>query len=174
MRKVKIFVGDNASGTGVIAVLLIASGAFFLNYSNNKQLKLSTGVLYILATAFIFAITGNIIKLATLEANAFLAGGVSCFLAGVILLTFNATAKAKKKFALSKTELILGGIWALQEVFILTAITQAPAQYVIAVKRTSGLFTILSATHLLKERNTLKRLIAAILMIAGNFLLAFA
>ncbi len=181
-----IMIGEFPSTLGLVGILLIVTGTYISNMSEDPKkvfapfvsLVKNQGSRYMLLVAFIWSITANIDKIGVEETSpvywAFSKDFVILFYLIPILLK-----KSKKPFlqirnrkwpllsvGFFKTTSVLTQMFAIQ--FILVP-------YVISIKRASAVFIILYAFLFLNERKNFRnRVIGIIVIMAGLYVIAIS
>jgi len=170
---------------GIIGVVLVVFGAYAINinYSKKgflepfKEIIKNKGSRYALLSSLIVGIAGSFDKIGIKETSPFF---WSFFLMFFIAISYTIILLIRKQKILSEIKreykplflisfFIAAGIIMQMIAFNMTQIT-----YVVAIKRSSILFTVLLGYFFLNEKNLKQRLIAAIIMVAGVAMIAFA
>ncbi len=164
------------SPMGFFGILLIVSGSYILNIREKskglfvpiKALFREKGARFMFIVAFIWSITSNLDKIGVINSSpVFWAFSQTTFIALALLPVI---LRQNKKTVIHKNLKILipiGLFSALTLIFQMTAISLAPVSYVISLKRTSVLISVLLGFFILKERRIKERLIGALVMILG-------
>ncbi len=168
--------GELPDRSGVLGVLLIAAGAYTLNASASRQgilgplkaILKEPGSLLMLVVAVIYSVTSILGKVAVQHSSPVFFGFFYPFTL-TIVLTVYLGLKGK-----------LGGVFSKPAVFIpiglctsamiishFIAISMTQVAYMIAVKRTSLLFSVVYGWLLFKEEKIRERLLGSALMLAG-------
>jgi len=179
-----LILGEVPGLFGVIGILLIVGGSYVLHFQYRhegylgplKQLIRVPGPRYMLMVALMFSIGANIDKIGVVNSSPLM--WITMLYTGVaVALTFimaNRTRDLKSKIRSVWLVLgIMGFCNAVALVFQMTAITMTLVPYLIAVKRTSVVMSSLFGFLLFKERGVRERLIGALLMILGVFMISF-
>jgi len=183
-----LFVKELPAMIGISGVLLIVFGTYILNLENIKKhpfapfkaIYHNIGARFMLFVAIIYGIGGAIDKAVINSSNPItylLIGVYSTFIAQSIFLS----VKDKKDFVKNtkkifkdnlKGAIILAIIGIIVLVFQFYAVSMTFAAYVIAVKRTTAIFTVVAGFFIFKERkHFVTTLIGAIVMVVGTVLL---
>jgi drug/metabolite transporter (DMT)-like permease len=176
-----MLVGERVSRDGLLGIALVVLGTFVLNLRDVrggwrslgepfKALADQEGARLMLAVAAIYGLTSVMGKAALqyLPASTFgpfyfvLVGAVTLV---VFLLRRAATGKALIRRPLP--HLLISGLFAFMIYTHFLALEKVEASYMIAVKRTSILFSVVYGGVLFGEPGLAKRLLAATLMVAG-------
>lgn len=181
-----LILGEIPSIIGFFGILAISFGAYLLRSESVKvgilePLKLlvrEKGPRYMLIAAFLFSVIGPFYKKAILNSSPFFALAISQFLCALLLILFFLPKKRiyaiHQKIVTNFKLLFLASMAAFFAALALfVALTSsAPTVYVISIKRTSILFTIILGFIFFKEKNFVRNLVAGIIMILGIFLIS--
>jgi len=181
-----LILGETTSIIGLSGILAISLGAYLLRSESVRvgilePLKLllrEKGSRYMLITAFLFSLIGPLFKKAILNSSPFFALATTKFLGTLLLILFFLPQKKictiHKKIASNFKLLFLQSIAIFFAALALFAALNfsIPAVYVISIKRTSILFTIILGFILFKEKNFARNLIAGTIIILGIFLIS--
>lgn len=180
-----LIINELPSFTGLIGVLLIVLGAYFLKIKEIKKgllvpfksLFKEKGPRLMLLAAFIWSITSIYDKIGTLNSSPILWSFLmNLFIVGLIspIMLY----KSKNKISLLKTKFYylipIGLFGAAMAVSQMTAVSIGIVSYVISIKRTSILLSVLFGFFVFKEKNIKPRLMGAIIMILGVLLITLA
>ena len=167
---------------GFIGIILITIGAYIINirdfrsgiFQPLKSLITNKGSLYAIIVAFIWSITANLFKLGILASNPiFFSASVYLVISFVMLpIIFyrlkDNFSEIKLNFGLLS---ILGFSGAVMIITSSIPMLYAIVPYVISLKRSSVIFTVLIGYYLFKERNIKYALIGTIIMLVGGVLI---
>lgn len=179
-----IMIGEFPQPAGLVGVLLIVGGSYLLNVKAVrggllkplKALLEDKGARYMLGAALIFSFTANFDKTAVtassvpqyiISLNAFIVVSISI----LILLT--------RKFSLSalKSEkrnlLMMGALTACTFIFHMTALSMTLVAYVVSIKRSSGMISVILGGLFLKEKDIKDRAAGASIMFIGVLIIIF-
>jgi drug/metabolite transporter (DMT)-like permease len=184
-----IFIGDNLRLGDWAGVLLIVAGTYILEIKKGtfeifapfKNIFRSTKYVYVLTAVVLFTVTSLmdriLLKGYKLPPYTFMAYQQLFY-----ALIFIVIVLAKRKNLILPFKNISRDIWLLillVGVFTviyrftqIAAVKLAPVALVLAIKRLSVLIAIIIGGKLFKEKNLVKRLIAALIILAGITLLA--
>ena len=179
-----LIVGEFPHPGGIAGMLCIMAGAgiLFTDPADGgplgafRRLWRARGSRYMLMTAVLFSVGGNIDKVGVLHSspliwsialNTFVSIGIG---AVMVQRTPGVWGKLRAEFP---ALLGIGFFAALMMLAQMTALTLAPAAYVIAIKRTSILMSSLAGYWIFRERAAVQRVPAILLMVAGVFIIAF-
>lgn len=173
-----ILLGEVPNMAGVTGILLVVLGAYLLNAHTIKggwlqpfkAICKERGSVLIIIVAFIYSFTANLGKILIQKSNPLF---FSWFYFVVLSTCFFPIAftKAKpdfKQIIINKKLVLLTGIVAaLAAVSHMLAISLAIVPYVISIKRTSMVFSILYGYFLFREKNIRERLLGSVVMLIG-------
>lgn len=180
-----LMVNEYPSILGVGGVVLIVVGSYFLNISQYKRGYLAPlralfeqrGPRLMLLFAFLMGITSNLDKLGLRNSSPdfYMACVVTAlpFVTGVV---FSLRDPRTIPNALRSCPVVLPAALAntLMAYFHFTAMSLGLVVYVIAIKRTSVVMSILGSNVFFKEQGFRERLVAALIMLAGVVLISIA
>ncbi|MBI2655750.1 EamA family transporter [Candidatus Woesearchaeota archaeon] len=167
---------------GLIGIAVIVIGSYILNITSINQGYLepiksifkNRGVFYMMGVAFLFSITGNLAKIGIKLSNPGYFMVMQYFLTSLILIViFFKKLKNLKNDFLSNTKMILalGIVSSASESLIAISLTSSIVPYIISLKRTSIIFSVLLGFFLFKEKNFKEKVVGAVLMFAGAALI---
>lgn len=175
----KIFLNDKFSNSGITGTILIVFGSYILNISQFKEgffepfkaLFKEKGSRLMLIVALIYSFNSAIGKrcIEISSVDSFILNYFILLSLGFIIFSI-----FKREFFKIKEAIVLiplGFFSFLLSVIQFTAYSLAPVVYVIAIKRTSILFSILSGKIFFKEKKVLEKVIGSFLMLTGSALL---
>jgi len=179
----RIMLGEKLTMPGTLGVLCVVAGAYLLNASGMLQDPLSPlraiwqsrGARFAVLAAAIYAITSTLGKMMIQHSSATL---MAAAYYPIVSLAITPFVLPNEPEAFSKIKnntwkfLLLGASIALSASFHFYAIAKAPVAYMIAVKRSSMIFAIFYGWRFYRERNLASRFCAALIMLAGIFLIA--
>jgi len=169
-----IILGETVNLGGAIGILLIAIGAYTINFSSKnyllpfKKIFQEKGILLMLVVAFLYSITSNLGKMAMQYSSPSFMGIFYTSLLGVVFALV--TKLQKKKLKPKKLSLnfgLIGFFNAIMMISHMVAIKYIQVAYMIAVKRTSLLFGVVFGYLFFHEKKIGKRLVSAVIMLAG-------
>ena len=163
---------------GLLGVLLVVAGSYILNVGEIKKGYLkpiksifkNKGVFYMLVVAFLFSISANLGKMGIRLSNpAFYMFMFYLIYSLLLIIAFfnkikhnlNALRKNFKYFALS------GFSTAASEILAGVALTSSIVPYIISLKRTSILFSVLIGIFIFKEKHFKEAIIGSAIMFIG-------
>lgn len=172
-----LIIGEYPSLWGIIGIVLVVVGSYVLNIKAGQQgflapykaLFRERGPRMMLGVAGLWSIAANIDKIGVLNSSPiFWIASINVFIA-LALLPF--VLRQRDSFQQMRSNfpalLLLGTLAALVTICQMTAITMTLVPYVIAVKRTSTVMSVLFGTLLLREQGLRERLAGVLLMLAG-------
>lgn len=167
---------------GIFGIVLITTGAYLLYLKKiNKdiflpfrELSKEKGAMLMLVVAIIFSIAANIDKIGVVSSNfAFYVLFLNIFLSssfGIIMIV-KKRGKPDTFVKNIKSLSMLGVLEASSLIFSVMAITLTLVPYLIAVRRTSIIFSSLLGFVGFNEKNIVQRSIAISIMVIGVFIL---
>jgi uncharacterized membrane protein len=173
-----LITGETPSRFGVIGALLVASGSYVLNLGKAQRGLLAPiralfeerGSRLMLALALLWSITGSVDRFAVQHFNAMFWGGAQLCTISILLLPIVLQQRALGGEITKRSAILLlalGG-WNVVSLFgYLTALKVAPVHYVICLKRSSILFSVLLGRAFFGESLVADRLPGAVLMLLG-------
>ncbi len=170
---------------GVIGVFLIVIGAYAIHLRRYQKgfltpiisLVKNKGSVLVLIAAFIMSIMANIFKIGILNSNVFyfsfvVYGFVSLFILPLMFIQLNKKiSQLRNSF---KSFLMLGASSTFMNITAGLAMAVAIVPYVIALKRSSVIFSILYGNFLFGEKNVFYALIGTSIMIIGGVLITLS
>lgn len=177
-------VGEEPSLMGIFGILLVGAGGYVLNFHHlNKGISepiravfRERGALMMLAVALIYSVTSSLGKVCINHSSALFFGPVYFTILAIVYTPF--AIREIKAFDISgKNLMIMVVTGLLQAAMIIThvaAMSMANVAYMIAVKRTSLLFSVLYGWLFFREGRMKERAMGAIVMFAGFVLVVTA
>ena len=173
-----IMLGEFPDRSGMSGILLIAIGAYLLNVHMSKKGILKPfkaifeerGSVLMIIVAFIYSITSNLGKLAIQHSSPVFFGILYFLLLSIVSLpvvTIGSKQEAAKIFTFKPIFLAIGVFHALVVLTHVWAISLIEVPYMISVKRTSLLFSVIYGWLLFKEVNIKERLLGVFVMLIG-------
>ena len=177
-----LFLGELPTLHGFIGIVLIVLGAFIINVKDFRNgftapfrsLVINKGSLYCIIVAFMWSITANLFKIGILGSNPVYYSMLVYFVISVMMIPIlgfkfrDSIRDIKSNFALLS---ILGIASAVMVVLSSYSMLNAIVPYVIAIKRSSVVFSIFFGYYMFKEKNIKPALIGAIIILAGGILI---
>lgn len=180
-----LIVGEFPSPVGVIGILLIVFGAYFMNIKEKRDgyfapfraLLKETGPRLMLIAAFIWSITSSYDKVGVLNSSPiFWTVAVNAFMS-LFLFPIAFFKSGRQMMQVPKNLRVLapiGLLGALALVFQMTAIKLTLVAYVISIKRAGVIFGVLFGWLIFKEKGIKERLAGAAIMVLGVALIAMS
>lgn len=180
-----ILVGEYPAFWGIVGIIFIVLGSYFLNVdlkSRNilaplKSLIVNKGTRYMLIVAILWSISANYDKVSIMNSsvfqhitfvNIFIFSGITI----VILIS--------KKFKIDEIKkdpkdlILMSTFTATTYILHMTALSLAFVAYVVSIKRSSGVISVLFGHFILDEPHLRQRLLGSSLMLTGVFLIVLA
>jgi len=178
----ELMLGELPSLIGVIGIISIVGGAYFLEMQKGtgilgpfKALLKNRGAQLVLLVAFIYSITSNLDKIVIQNSSPITRIIVVQLLMALVLLfliSFRSNQKIVEIKSKCKPLLLIGLLTALILLCQMTALTMSIVPYIISLKRTSAFFSVILGFIAFKERNIKSKLLGASLMGLGVFLIS--
>lgn len=172
-----VIIGETTNIYGLLGILMIAFGGYILNIDPQK------GLIYPLKAAFhekgstlmiivtiIYSFTSVLGKLMINKSDFIFAPAAYFTIVSIISLFLAAVNKnhnQKINFDNKKLHLMIGFFSGLMIILHFTAISMTKVEYMISVKRSSMLFSILYGWLVFKEIDIKKRLAGTVIMLIG-------
>ncbi|MBI5642693.1 MAG: DMT family transporter [Deltaproteobacteria bacterium] len=175
-----VFLGEWPSRAGIVGIFFIAAGAYMLNASASstgflgplKAVLKEPGSILMVGVAMIYSLTATLGKVAVTHSSPIFFGFFYPFTLTLVLTAF-VIARGKFRLVFSKpaTFLPIGLCTATMMFAHFIAISLTQVAYMISVKRTSLLFSVLYGKILFNEVNIRERLLGSAIMLLGVFLI---
>ncbi len=190
-----IIAGEVLTAVKVAGVLIIVSGAYLLNLGKGgllgpfRTVLSNRGSRYMLLIAFTWGITAAMDKVSIVHSNP-ITYGFLIFTLICAFLTISLVITTKKKTSDStlskynnvisrfttlnakKLILITGIIAAVMIIAQFTAISMGNVAYVIPIKRSGTILSVIGGIYLFNEKRSFTRVSAVVIMIIGVFVIA--
>lgn len=179
-----VIAGESVSARGAAGIVLVAAGSYVLHAGTIgkgvleplRAVATEKGSVLMLAVAFIYSITSSLGKVAINHSSPLFFGAAYFLLLAIVYTPF--ALPGIRRAAISKsgmrTMLLVGALNAVMVLSHVFAISLAKVAYMIAVKRTSLLMSVLYGWLLFREEKIGERLLGAALMFAGLVLVVTA
>lgn len=173
-----IFLGERISLSGASGIVLVVIGSYIMNISSLskglmepfKAMAREPGSRLMALVSFIYSITGVSGKKAMQYSDPLFFGIIYFTMIAVSLAVISPFIH-KERFTVFKKNkrsgLLTGFFSAMMIISHMLAISRVEAAYMIAIKRTSGIFAVLYGAFLFKETNISERLAGAFVMVCG-------
>lgn len=180
-----LILNERVSSAGTVGILLIAVGGYLVHlprinqgfFGPLKGIWEERGSLYLLITALIYSITSVLGKRGILLSDplffALFYFSIFSIMTPLVIMVFRGV---KTGFTLLKKRreiLLVGGTQALMCLFHMWALSLVETAYMIALKRTSIIFSVILGWVLFRESHIRLRLSAVILMFLGILIITF-
>lgn len=178
-----LMLGEYPGIAGGAGIVLIVAGAYMLNYKQASSsfvhpfiaIVQNKGSRYMLIIAFIWSITANFDKMGVVNSSpVFWVVSISVFLSGGMFVTV--LFKVPKQLGQLRNDFsklipvgFFGAVGMIAQMF---AVQLTLVSYVIAIKRSSALFSVVWGHLFFKERGFGSRVVGTLLMLAGVGLIA--
>ncbi len=179
----RVMIGEKISLFGVFGIVFIVFGSYMINlrgrfdlFSPIKAFFNEKGPKMILFVAFIYSITSNLGKVAIQSSSPqFFSIFLSVELAIFSVFPFIFGKRdLKMSYFRDKKVIAMSLFFASHMLFHMLAMDIAKVSYMISLKRTSAIFSVVYGRFLYKEEEIRKRLFAATLMVFGAFLISLS
>lgn len=173
-----IMLGELPDPSGIAGIVLITIGAYLLNLNSSgkgflapfKAIAREKGSIMMIAVAFIYSITSNLGKVAVLHSSPLFFAVTYTTIFSLFFLPY-VIFKERKIVAVIKARiplfLLIGFIFAIMVTAHFSAIRLANVSYMISVKRTSLIFSVLFGWLVFKEEHIRERLLGSLVMVIG-------
>lgn len=180
-----IIVGEFPSLQGIGGMVLIVLGAYLLNLNSSatgflapfKAIVFEKGPRYMLFVVLLWSITANFDKIGVVNSSPlFYSFTIQAYI-GFVLLFFVIPTFKKQPQLLKNNFKSLSGIGVLSALTIIChmiAISLTIVPYVISIKRTNSILSVIFGRIFFKEGNLKERLTAAVMMFIGVLLITFS
>lgn len=181
----RIIVGEGVSFQGGIGILLMVAGSYTLNihrikkdlFEPIKAIAREKGSVFMIMVAFIYSITSSLGKVAIEHSSPVFFGAFYFFLVSVFFTPIVLAKKDNKKsLRPSEIRAIIpaGMTYGLMIIFHMIAMDMSNVAYMISIKRTSLLFSMIYGYFMFREERIGEKTIGAILMLAGFMLIVLS
>jgi len=173
-----LMLGERVSAGGALGIVLMAVGSYTLNIhkmSNDlleplRAIFREKGCVMMIAVACIYSITASLGKMA-IEHSSPIFFGSFYFILLTVMYTPIAFKMNNGDISIKREDVIplasIGVTFSIMITFHMTAMSMANVAYMISVKRTSLLFSIMFGYFLFKEEKIAEKMIGGIIMLAG-------
>jgi len=180
-----IIVGESPNSQGISGMVLIVLGAYLLNLKSSwngffaplKAIVFEKGPRYMLFVVLLWSITANFDKIGVVNSSPlFYSFTIQAYI-GFVLLFFVIPTFKKQPQLLKNNFKSLSGIGVLSALTItchMIAISLTIVPYVISIKRTNSILSVVFGRIFFKEGNLKERLTAAVMMFIGVLLITFS
>ena len=179
-----IMIGEFPKFLGFVGVLFIIIGSYVLNIKEKKNgylapfkaLYKEKGPRLMLIVAFIWSITSNLDKIGVQNSTAiFWIISINAFVAVIMLPVMLYRPKRFGNIAKNLNVLVPMSVFSvISLVFQMISISLTLVAYVISIKRTSAVMSVVLGKLFFREKNIRERLAGSILMIIGVILITLS
>jgi drug/metabolite transporter (DMT)-like permease len=173
-----LIVGEFPSPVGILGIVLIVAGSYVLNLSKRtggylapiKALFAEPGPRLMLVVALIFSVTANLDKVGVENSSPIIwSVAMSAFIAAVMVpvVAIGSRTPSAQLRAGIRTLVLIGLFNALVMVLQMSALELTLVAYVISIKRTSAIMSVVWGHLLFKEPGLKERAAGAVLMVLG-------
>lgn len=176
-----VFLGEWPARQGLYGIMLIVLGAYLLNAGASGERFLGPvraiirepGSMLMIAVALIYSVTSTLGKVAVQHSSPIFFGFFYPFVLTVCLTAYVAY-KGKLRLVFSKpaTFIPIGLCTAVMIATHFLALSLTQVAYMISVKRTNLVFSVIYGKLLFNEENIRQRLLGSLVMVAGVVLIA--
>lgn len=180
-----IIVGEFPSFQGILGMISIVAGAYLLNFKSSqedilmpfKSILKEKGPRYMMIVVLIWAVTANFDKIGVVNSSPlFYSFAVQLYI-GTLMLPMIYLMHKKNPAEIKTNIKALIGVGFLSTLTIIChmlAISLTIVPYVISIKRTNSILSVIFGRIFFKEDFLKERLLAATLMFIGVLLITFA
>lgn len=180
-----VILNELPSAIGFFGIFLVVIGTYILNlkgirngiFEPFRDILKERGCIYMLIVAFLFSITATLSKMLVQKSSPLFFSAIYFPLLAILFLAITMfTSKGKiSQLKTNFNNLFFSGLFfGLMIVFHALAVMLVIVPYMISIKRTSSIFSVLYGHFWLKEENIKGRLIGALIMLAGAALIILA
>ncbi|MEK6948780.1 MAG: EamA family transporter [Nanoarchaeota archaeon] len=177
-----LILGELPSLMGLFGIFLVVAGAYVLNLKNLngsilepvKSILREKGALYMLIVAFLFSITSSLSKILVQKSSPLFSSAayLSAMALSFLAISFFASRKNMGQLKTGFKGLLPVGIfYAIMVIFHNLAITLTIVPYMMSIKRTSSIFSVLYGHFWFKDENIKMRGFGALIMLMGAVLI---
>lgn len=180
-----LIVGDPVSYVGGTGIFFMAVGSYILNLHKVKNKILEPvraifrekGSVMMIIVAVIFSFTSSLGKIAIEHSSPIFFGGFY-FVLLTIIFTPIAFTRNRGKMRIAKSDIksltTIGFTYSLMIIFHMVAMSMSNVAYMISIKRTSLLFSVLYGHLLFKEEKIGEKAVGATIMFLGFVLIVLS
>ncbi len=179
-----IIIGEFPSFLGLAGVLFIVAGSYVLNIKEKKNgyaapfkaLYKEKGPRLMFIVAFLWSITSNIDKIGVQNSSSiFWVIAINAFIAVIMLPIMFYRPGSFKNVAGNLKVLVPMSLFSVMSlIFQMISISLTLVTYVISIKRTSAIMSVLLGKIIFKEKNIGERLLGSVIMIMGVLLITLS
>jgi len=180
-----VILGEKVSVMGGIGIFLIASGSYTLNIHKARHSLLGPlkavfrekGSMMMIVVALIFSVTSSLGKMAITNSSPVFFGSFY-FILLTALFTPIALNKNRGSLTITRKDILplgaIGVTYSMMIIFHMLAMSMTNVAYMISVKRTSLLFSILYGHLLFKEEKIAEKAVGGTIMFTGFLLIVLS
>lgn len=179
-----LIVGEFPRPGGIAGIILVVTGSYLLNVNLRKRnftdpikaIFRNKGTRIMLFVSFLYSITSNFDKIAVNHSSVmqhFLLLNLYVFLGVSLVVVLTGSFNRKELFQGRYNLLMLSILNLIGSLLFFLAITYTYVAYVIALKRTSGMLSVLAGHFILGEANVRERILGSFIMFSGVLLILF-
>lgn len=179
-----ILINEFPNLLGLIGILVVVTGSYILNLSSLKhgyfepfKSILKNKGIYMIIVAFLFSITSSVAKIGINLSNPAYFMFMHYLIASIVMIIFFFKRLEKNKKVIRQNYvymLILGFAVAISELLAATAFKFSIVPYVISLKRSSIIFSVIIGFLFFKEKNFKEAIIGTIIMFVGAVLITIS
>ncbi|RJQ49755.1 MAG: DMT family transporter [Nitrospiraceae bacterium] len=170
--------GERISFSGGVGIVLMALGSYMLSFHKIrhslaepfKAIFRDKGCVLMIIVAFIYSMTSSLGKVAISNSSAVFFGSFY-FMLIALLFTPITLIMNKGKIRMTRKDIIplsaIGITQSLMIIFHMTAMSMTKVAYMISVKRTSLLFSIIYGYFIFREEKIAEKTVGALMMLTG-------
>ena len=176
-----VLLGEFPTRGGVFGILSVVAGVYIMNFNKKHasffkpltELFHNPHMFYMLGVAFIFSLSSTIDKIVVLNSDPFFGSGIVYAITGGILGGVMAFKKRSIRLLWGSSHkfLLTGLAWGGSAIAANYAYMLQIAPYVVTIKRTGILFSVLYGCLVLGEKEAFNRFVGALVMVAGVVLI---
>lgn len=177
-----LILGEVPSLIGFCGIIFVVAGAYILNIKSLKKdlfepirsIKKEKGAVYMIIVAFLFSITSTLSKILVQKSSALFSSAVYLAAMSLSFIAISIFVSRKNIFQLGmgfKKLLPVGIFYCLMVLFHNLAITLTIVPYMMSLKRTSSIFSVLYGHFWFKEGHIKTRLLGTFIMVIGAALI---
>lgn len=175
-----LFLGELPDLSGLVGVFLIVVGAYVLNAKMSREglfepiraIGRERGSVLMIIVAFIYSITSTLAKVAVQHSSPIFFSFFYPFILTIILsCIIGYRGLFRKVVSRPMSFLAIGFFTAIMVISHFVALSLTDVVYMISVKRTSLIFSVIYGWLIFYEENIKERLIGSVIMVAGVVLI---
>ena len=177
-----LMLGEFPDYSGTAGIMLIAAGAYLLNLNSSgrgilspfRALAKEKGSILIIIVAFIYSISSNLGKIAILHSSPLFFAVIYTSLLSAVLFPVIIIKRRVSIQSISTRPILflsIGFIFAIMVLAHFSALRLTEVAYMIAVKRTSLIFSVIYGWLVFKEKHIRERILGTIVMLTGVILI---